>query len=303
MKGGGVQRRPTDRAGSNRTGSEERFEYPESLAAAFAPSWEGWQESWEEPVAGKGASGGAAGALAPPAGRAGPVAVDSIFSGSVSPSGSSKDALDADPEELDGSVAEEQRRAFAAGYERGLQAGLDAGREAGLEEGREERSEAERAARAAVEERRIAQIAAAIESFAGERDRYLQTLERGAARLALAVAGRILRREAEADPLLVSGAVRVALGQVAAATEVRLRVPPAELDLWKEAMAAMPNLALRPMVAVGEGMELGECILETDLGTADLGIRAQLAEVERVLFGGAAVGSQHEKKPSEENAA
>jgi flagellar assembly protein FliH len=39
------------------------------------------------------------------------------------------------------------------------------------------------------------------------------------------------------DPLLLTGAVRVALGQLAGATEVRLRVPAAELDLWTESMA------------------------------------------------------------------
>ncbi len=35
-------------------------------------------------------------------------------------------------------------------------------------------------------------------------------------KLALAVAARILRREAQMDPLLLTGAVRVALGQLAA---------------------------------------------------------------------------------------
>jgi flagellar assembly protein FliH len=57
------------------------------------------------------------------------------------------------------------------------------------------------------------------------------------------VAARILRREAQMDPLLLTGAVRVALGQLSGSTEVRLRVPPAELDLWTEAIALLPNLA------------------------------------------------------------
>ena len=35
-------------------------------------------------------------------------------------------------------------------------------------------------------------------------------------KLALAIAARILRREAQTDPLLLTGAVRVALGQLAA---------------------------------------------------------------------------------------
>ena len=67
-------------------------------------------------------------------------------------------------------------------------------------------------------------------------------------KLALAVAARILRREAQMDPLLLTGAVRVALGQLAGSSEVRLRVPAAEPDLWNETIALVPNLAMKPAV-------------------------------------------------------
>jgi flagellar assembly protein FliH len=86
------------------------------------------------------------------------------------------------------------------------------------------------------------------------------------------------------DPLLLTGAARVALGQLSATTEVRLRVPAADLDLWTEAMALIPNLPLRPAVVGEDGLRLGDCVLETGLGTVDLGIRAQLAEIERGFF-------------------
>ena len=58
------------------------------------------------------------------------------------------------------------------------------------------------------------QAAELCESFAEERDRYLHAVEQEVVRLALAVAARILRREAQMDPLLLTGAVRVALGQL-----------------------------------------------------------------------------------------
>jgi len=102
--------------------------------------------------------------------------------------------------------------------------------------------------------------------------------------LALAVAARILRREAQMDPLLLTGAVRVALGQLSGSTQVRLRVPESELDLWSEAMALAPNLALKPTVVPGDQMRLGDCVIETELGSVDLGIRAQLGEIERGFF-------------------
>ncbi len=176
-------------------------------------------------------------------------------------------------------VGEERERAFEAGFE--------AGRRQGVAEGREEARATEAQARAQehaqTEERRLAQVGAALERFAGERDRYLKTVECEAVKLALAVAARILRREAAADPLLLSGAVRVALGQIAASTEARLRVPAAELEMWKEAMATMPKLGVRPAVVADEGMQLGDCAIETALGTANLGIDAQLDEVERAF--------------------
>jgi len=61
-------------------------------------------------------------------------------------------------------------------------------------------------------------------------------------------------------------------------------VPAAELDLWTEAMALAPNLALKPTVLPGEGMRLGDCLVETELGSVDLGIRSQLGEIERGFF-------------------
>jgi flagellar assembly protein FliH len=168
-------------------------------------------------------------------------------------------------------LAEGTRRSFEAGRERGNQEGRQAEREA-LTTARED--------------------AKLIESFVQERDRYLQTVEHEVVRLALAVAARILRREAQMDPLLLTGAVRVALGQLAGSTEVRLRVPPADLDLWKDAIALLPNLTLKPVVIAGEGMQLGDCEIETAMGSVDLGIRSQLGEIERGFFDRAGAGRQ-----------
>ncbi|MGB7547812.1 MAG: FliH/SctL family protein [Terracidiphilus sp.] len=173
-------------------------------------------------------------------------------------------------------MAEESRRSFEAGRERGLQEGHQAERMA------------QAAAGAMEEKQRVEQVAEMIERFAQERDRYLHAVEHEVVELALAVAVRILRREAQMDPLLLTGAVRVALGQLSNSTQVRLRVPASELDLWTESIAIMPNLALKPEVVTGERMRLGDCMIETELGSVDLGIRAQLGEIERGFFDRAA---------------
>jgi flagellar assembly protein FliH len=121
-------------------------------------------------------------------------------------------------------------------------------------------------------------------SFAQARDQYLQAVEQEVVRLALAIAARILRREAQMDPLLLTGAVRVAMGQLSGSTEVKLQVPAAELELWTTAIALIPNLALKPSVSAGEDMHLGDCRIETAQGSVDLGIRSQLGEIESGFF-------------------
>ncbi len=163
--------------------------------------------------------------------------------------------------------------------------------------GRQAEREAQAAALSAAERERTRQAVELIESFTQERERYLCAVEREVVKLALAVAARILRREAQMDPLLLTGAVRVALGQLSGSTQARLRVPEAELDLWTEAIALVPNLAVKPAVIAGEGMRLGDCVIETEVGSVDLGIRAQLGEIERGFFDRAGKSSPEADEP------
>ena len=187
----------------------------------------------------------------------------------------------------DGAVRTEERVA-SANFEERLAAETRQAFGSGLERGREEGRRAEREAlaptAAAEAERHRRQAAELVEKFARERERYLQAIEQEVVHLALAVAARILRREAQMDPLLLTGAVRVALGQLAATSEIRLRVPAKEADMWKETIALLPKLNVKPLVAADEGMLLGECVIESKVGTVDLGVRSQLGEIERGFF-------------------
>ena len=169
-------------------------------------------------------------------------------------------------------LSEELRRALASG------------REQGLEEGRRLERESQAAALRTAEVQRKQQALTLVQEFAAERDRYLAAVENEVVKLALAIAARILRREAQMDPLLLTGAVRVALGQLSGDTGVKIKVPPAELSLWQESVALFPNLAVKPQVLPGEGMRIGDCAIETELGSVDLGIRSQLGEIERGFF-------------------
>jgi flagellar assembly protein FliH len=228
-------------------GRIELFEYPAGPDLPSLPAWDGWLGG-EEGVAHK-----AFEARAHEGGGGG--AVETRLHG-----------------EFEARLAEETRKSFEAGRERGRQ------------EGRQSEQETQSVSRATAEQERARQAAGLVERFAQARECYLQAVEREVVKLALAVAARILRREAQMDPLLLTGAVRVALGQLSGSTQVRLCVPPAELNLWTEAIALLPNLAVKPTVTAGEGMRLGDCVIETRMGSVDLGIRAQLGEIERGFF-------------------
>jgi flagellar assembly protein FliH len=177
-------------------------------------------------------------------------------------------------------TAEENTRAF------------EAGRQRGREEGRALEREASSAAKRAEEDRHVREYTKLVTDFTAASEGYLNAMEREVVRLALAVAARILRREAQMDPLLLAGAVRVALGQLAANSELRLRVPAAQADLWSEAVALVPNRAVKPVVVADEKMRLGDCIIESQVGSVDLGVRSQLGEIERGFFDRADAGAR-----------
>ena len=101
-------------------------------------------------------------------------------------------------------------------------------------------------------------------------------------KLALAIAARVLHREAKLDPLLLAGVVRVALEKVQEDSATVLRVPASELEKWKEIFAAGARIAVQ--LVGDERLAAGECVLETSVGKVELGVRAQLEEIEKGFF-------------------
>jgi flagellar biosynthesis/type III secretory pathway protein FliH len=168
----------------------------------------------------------------------------------------------------------------------GAMRNFEAGRKQGIRETREMAAKEHGARLQEADRKRVEQAAYLAEQVADERDRLVQTMEREVASLALAIASRILRHEAQMDPLFLLGSVRVALGQLAATMQVRLRVPAPEAGLWTETLAHIPNLKVKPTVIPDDSMRLGECVIETDMGSADLGLRAQLRQIELALLDG-----------------
>ena len=171
-----------------------------------------------------------------------------------------------------------------------------AARAQGIEEGRQlERAEQGVKLRE-LEKRRIETTAQLAQQIADERDIFLSAVEPEIVKLALSIASRILLHEAQMDPLFLAGAVRVALGQLAESVSVSLRVPAADFSLWSETIAHLPNLKIRPTVIADKELNLGDCVIETDMGNVDLGVGSQLKEIARGFFDGAPAGAV--QKPS-----
>ncbi|WP_158791922.1 FliH/SctL family protein [Granulicella sp. L60] len=120
------------------------------------------------------------------------------------------------------------------------------------------------------------------DDFQRERRRYFAEVEAELVKLSLAIAKRVLHREAKLDPLLLAGVVRVALDKLAKGSATVLRVPAEELGMWSAVFAMDTDATLQ--VAGDKRLSAGECVLDTNVGTVELGVSAQLDEIERGFF-------------------
>jgi len=128
-----------------------------------------------------------------------------------------------------------------------------------------------------------ASIASTVTKFEEERDRYYSRVEAEIVQLALAIAAKILHREAQVDPMLVASLVRLAMENMREGSSVTIRVEPSKGEAWKQYFSSFSGAT---RVEVVEDAELNnqDCILETELGSANFGLEKQLKEVEQGFF-------------------
>jgi flagellar assembly protein FliH len=155
-----------------------------------------------------------------------------------------------------------------------------AAREAGRREG-------EAQARAAGEQHLgeiRASVSAALADFARARAQYYQQVETEVVQLALAIARKILHREAQVDPLLLAGLVRITLEKIESATKVVVCVHPQQVSECRSYFAQHMEAGKVPEVVEDPVVEIDRCILQTGLGRTELGVEVQLKEIEQGLF-------------------
>lgn len=128
-----------------------------------------------------------------------------------------------------------------------------------------------------------ASVAKLLEEFEEQRNEYFARVESEVVQLALAISAKILHRETQVDPMLVAALVRIALERMREGSSVAIRVGAGRASDWRSYFAGLSNL---PRVEVVEDPQLSghDCRVETELGSANFGLDAQLKEVEQGFF-------------------
>jgi len=155
---------------------------------------------------------------------------------------------------------------------------------AAREQGRYEERQSIEATFAAERQQSRMRFLRMLEEFHLERQRYFHQVEGEVVRLSLAIAARVLHREAHLDPMLLTGVARVALEKLADSGNIVMRVPPAAAAQWNEFFRGANAPRVVPGILEDPSLAPGECLFQTELGTIELGIAAQLEEIEKGFF-------------------
>jgi len=149
-------------------------------------------------------------------------------------------------------------------------------RAGGIEEG-ERRTTSRLEEELSRERKRVSDI---VLEFQDQRRSYYSKVEIELVHLALAIAAKILHRESQVDRLVVAGLVRVVIERLQQKTNVLVRVRPEDAEGWRHYFNDISNL----QVVEDPALAVNACLLETEIGVADLGLDAQLKEVEQGFF-------------------
>jgi flagellar assembly protein FliH len=151
-------------------------------------------------------------------------------------------------------------------------------------QGMREAEERARAAHAGQLEQERAKITNAVLHFQSQVAEYYSRMEVEIVQLALAIASKILHREAQTDSEVMGRIVKAILAKFHQNTKVRLHVPPEEVERWRRSMLANADAGMACEFLADSTLDPGECRLETGLGATEIGLAAQLKEIENGLF-------------------
>ncbi len=123
----------------------------------------------------------------------------------------------------------------------------------------------------------------ALEQVQSLRSQIVRELENEAAELALAIARKVIRREAATDHEIVKTVVRKALQQCEHPGRIKIKLNPTDLEAAEEAGSGFSDLTANlkeVQVEADASITAGGCLIETDCGAIDARIEQQLQVVE-----------------------
>lgn len=184
--------------------------------------------------------------------------------GRVPASGDAQGDSDTDAARELTSPAAIERDAFAKGFAQGERAGADVANQRG--------------------EAMLRQLTQTLEELTALRTQMIRQTERQMVQLALAVARRVVHREVSLDHDLLIAMARVALDRLGESAQVTVRLHPDDYDATGAARVANP-IGTNVTVMADPRVARGGCRVESDLGTLDAGVDAQIQELARALLG------------------
>ena len=124
-----------------------------------------------------------------------------------------------------------------------------------------------------------AHIVKCCSDFQEVRDAYFADVEGELVKLALEIAKRVLHRHVQVDPIALQGVVVSAISKMMEESGTILRVPYDDAPVWLELLQRQELFSVE--VRGEKLLARGECILDTRVGRVEMGISAQLEEIER----------------------
>lgn len=180
----------------------------------------------------------------------------------------------------DGGAEDAGRKAREMAMQQELAAAVEKAREQGFRQGE---TQARTAGEQALNEQRQA-VASALKEFEQQRADYFRRVESEVVRLALAIARKVLHREAQLDPLLLAGVVRVALDQMQAGSRVVLRASTDAVESWRKFCAEYRREGQTVDIVSDSSLKGPGCVLQAEVGSTEISLEGQLQEIQSGFF-------------------
>lgn len=124
-------------------------------------------------------------------------------------------------------------------------------------------------------------LGALLHDVAADNEALVRTVETHVIELVLAVAEKVIAREAKTDPQIILNVVRSALSEIHDASELRIHVNPDDYPLletrWQEMLPR--SLAERSELTADDLVERGGVVVETRIGYIDSQLKTRLNQV------------------------